>query len=352
MIAPSIDPVVFDREMSLLRRSWIPAAHVSDLAKPGDFVSLVFAGRRIVVTRTTEFTVAAFMNVCPHRGTVMLDEGAGHLPTLEIVCPYHGLRADLRGRIDASDVATFKLPPGACLTSLPTAERHGFVFVKATPGESNFDAETGPAPPWFDRTPLAQLRRGRRTQTEVAANWKLCVENFQESHHFSRVHPSLERVTPAARSTSMAFGGLYLGGTMQIANGSDTVSEDGRLIGAPMLAAPEDRRTVFDALLFPVWMTSLQPDYFLSYVLYPISVARTGIVADIYFHQSMKPGVDPARIYSFWDRTNREDQAVIGKQQLGLMSVDAFEGTLADSEDGIVSFRALLSRALEPWLPT
>lgn len=337
----------FERERALLARSWFPIAHASDLAKPGDCVTLAFAGRLVTATRTTTFDVAAFSAVCPHRGTAMLDEGTVHLEHLELACPYHGLRSDLAGRVNLDDARTFALGEGACLPRFDAVERHGFVFVRITTSTATFDEEVGTAPPWFERATLPLLRRARRVVHTVRANWRLAVENFQESHHFPRVHPSLERVTPARASTSLGFPGLFLGGTMAIEDGADTVSDGGRFTGAPLVAAEQDRRTVFDALLFPVWMTSLQPDYFLSYLLVPRGPRETTIIADIFVHAATGPRVDLGPVFSFWDRTNAEDRAIIERQQRGLDAEPSFVGTLAQSEDGVASFRRLLARGLE-----
>ena len=50
------------------------------------------------------------------------------------------------------------------------------------------------------------------------------------------LHPSLEALTPWARSASVTLDGRWLGGTMELVDEADTVSEDGRLGGRAMVA--------------------------------------------------------------------------------------------------------------------
>lgn len=44
------------------------AAHGSELAEPGDFVTLEMAGRPLLLTRDENGVARAFYNVCRHRG--------------------------------------------------------------------------------------------------------------------------------------------------------------------------------------------------------------------------------------------------------------------------------------------
>jgi Rieske 2Fe-2S family protein len=184
----------------------------------------------------------------------------------------------------------------------------------------------------------------KRSDHEVRANWKVIVGNFQESHHFPSVHPSLEGRTPWARSSSVAGSAHWLGGIMEFSPGFETVSETGRRNGRPFVAAEEDRGHVKDALVFPLWMTSLQPDYLLTYRLAPLAVDRTLVVAEIHVHPGARSAdVDLEDVFSFWERTNAEDRAICELQQRGLAAHHG--GTLhyATSEDGLHAFERIVA---------
>jgi glycine betaine catabolism A len=331
----------FTLDAAIFRDAWLPVAHASELAVPGTFVACEVFGERIVIVRGADLELRAFYDRCLHRGTPLTEGACGRAERLELVCPYHGLAYDLRGRPDGERARSLGVVAES-LEAAPLAERFGFVFVAASPPRRALADET--APPWLERASMGLLRLARRSAHEVAANWKLLVQNFQESHHFPTVHPSLEAKTPAMRSTSQAFGGRFLGGTMEIVPGAETVSDSGRLSGRPFVAAEPDRRRVGDAHLFPGWLTSLQPDYFLSYGLMPLSPDRTRVVADIYVHAAAPQAADDA-LHAFWDRTNAEDRAICERQQRGVSSPSYRPGPYAPSEDGMRAFDRLVAAA-------
>lgn len=304
------------------------------------------ADERVAVVRGGDLALSAFLDGCIHRGTPLFDEEAGRLPHLSITCPYHGLRYDLRGVAEPASCPSLRLPAGARLRPLRVVERFGFVFVCMDDATEPFDAWVGAVPPAIERASMHALRLGRRVAHEIEANWKLVVANFQESHHFTLVHPSLEARTPWRRSTSVDLGGAFLGGTMELSDDAETVSDVPSRQRRPFVAAPEDRRIVHDALLVPGWMTSLQPDYFLSYRLLPTGPRSTRIIADIYFHAEAFGGsFDPSAVYSFWDRTNAEDREICVRQQRGLASPSFELGPYAEVEDGVHAFERRIARA-------
>jgi Rieske 2Fe-2S family protein len=186
---------------------------------------------------------------------------------------------------------------------------------------------------------------------EVMANWKLCVENFQESHHFRRVHPALERLTPSAGAStwqsSQEGTGAWLGGLMELAPGATTVAVQGEpgVRARPSIVPPEQRRRVADALAFPVLLTSLQPDYLLTYHLAPRGPSRTGVVAKTYFHAgAFSPALEAEDVFRFWDRVNAEDRAICERQQQGVGSRAFDAATYSLVEEGVLAFDQRVAR--------
>lgn len=341
-----VDPAIFAMDQALFAASWVPVAHESEIARPGQFCAAEVAGERVLVVRGADLQVRAFLDRCAHRGTPLTAGESGHLPTLELTCPYHGLRYDLGGRAETTGARSLGLAPNTHLPRVRAEVMSRFVLVCLAADTPPLQEWMGPSPPWLDRAGSHALRLGRRRVHDARANWKLLVENFQESHHFPHVHPSLEALTPKARSTSVTFGGRWLGGTMDIAEGAETVSEDGRLAGRPLVAHPDDLGRVHDALLFPAWLTSLQPDYLLSYRLVPRAPDRTTLIADIFFHDAARAtDAEPHTVYSFWDRTNAEDRAVCERQQRGVATPSFSPGPYAPVEDGQHAFDRMLARS-------
>jgi Rieske 2Fe-2S family protein len=336
-------PAVLElEERALFARAWIPVAHEADLARPGDWVRAPLRGERLVLVRDAELGLAALHAVCAHRGTLLCDGEQGRFPDLLLRCPYHGWTYATDGRVLAAPGG----PPAAQAPGLQRARvdsRLGVVFVNLDPDAPPLDESWSGGPPWLARTSGA-LARVFRSDHEVAANWKVLVGNFQESHHFPSVHPSLEARTPWATSSSVAAQESWLGGVMDLAEDCETVSESGRRDGRPFVAAEEDRRRVHDAFVFPLWLTSLQPDYLLTYRLAPLEAGRTLVVAEIHAHPAaLAAGVDLGGVVTFWERTNAEDRAICERQQRGLLSRHARPARYAASEDGLHAFERLVA---------
>lgn len=329
--AAFVDPAVFALEQrAIFAGAWMPVASCADVQRPGDWVRADLPGEDLVIVRDAELAVSALRATCSHRGTLLLDGDAGHLPTLEIQCPYHRWTYATDGRLLAAPGAR---APAASLARLRVRELEGVILVNRDDRAPALDA-----PKWLAGLTIARVHR---TAHEVHANWKVLVGNFQESHHFPSVHPGLESRTPWTRSTSLIERSTWLGGSMELADDAETVSESRRIQGRPFVAPQDHRRQVLDALIFPLLLTSLQPDYFLTYRLVPLAVDRTGVVAEIHMHPAVRGAVDD--VVTFWERTNAEDRAICERQQRGL-TAGGRPGAYCASEDGLHAFERMVAQ--------
>ena len=329
------DPEVHALEMAALWHGFA-AGSDADLPRAGAWTRVPRVDASLVLLRGVDGEVRALHDVCRHRGVQLLDGNEGQLRGAELLCPYHGWCYGLYGQLlRAPGLIDEEEQRGSLgLRAAQVWSRWGQLFV--APGTSPGPRERMVGPPWLDE--LAPLRRARRVRWEVAANWKLLVENFQESQHFAGIHPGLELRTPARESTSVPGEG-WLGGTMAIAEGIETVSVSGRRNGRPWISRPGRRRTVYDAWVAPNLLTSLQPDYLLTYRLTPRAVDRTEIVAEIYVHAEAPADAAALEdIAAFWDRTNAEDRAVCERQQRGLADRGHVPPRYARGEDGVHMF--------------
>lgn len=106
---------------------------------------------------------------------------------------------------------------------------------------------------------------------------------------------------------------------------------------------------VYDAMLFPALLTSVQPDYLLTYRLTPLAAARTRVIADIYFHPEAFAVADftPSDIYAFWDRVNAEDRAICEDQQQNASSRAFAPACYVSVEEGMHAFDQMVARVHE-----
>ena len=96
---PYTDPVQFEMERErVLNTTWLIAGRSSELVGTGDWLSFESHGETAVVTRQADGSLAAFHNVCQHRGPTFVTEWRG-CGAKRFTCPYHGWMYDTTGKV-------------------------------------------------------------------------------------------------------------------------------------------------------------------------------------------------------------------------------------------------------------
>jgi phenylpropionate dioxygenase-like ring-hydroxylating dioxygenase large terminal subunit len=92
-------PEFFQREVeSLWPRSWQWACREEHVPDVGDTYVYDIGPYSVIVVRSGEDVIEAFLNSCTHRGTRLLaSEGSGYSPAF--TCPFHGWSWELNGSI-------------------------------------------------------------------------------------------------------------------------------------------------------------------------------------------------------------------------------------------------------------
>ena len=183
---------IFQRERDqMFARLPAVAAHVSELPNAGDFVKRVIAGRSILVTRDVHGDVHAFLNICRHRGTQLVDEESGCKH--RFTCPYHAWSYANTGELISVPHMETGFPDldkaQYSLKSLQCEERFGFIWVIATPDVSfDFDAYYAPIAAEAEGLDLANMAIAHEEKKVHNSNWKILVEGGIESYHFKVAH--------------------------------------------------------------------------------------------------------------------------------------------------------------------
>ena len=184
--------VIFQRERDqIFARLPAVAAHVSELPNPGDFVKREIAGRSILVTRDAHGEVRAFLNICRHRGTQLVDDESGCKH--RFTCPYHAWSYANTGELVSVPHMDTGFPDldkaQYSLKSLQCEERFGFIWVIATPDVSfDFDAYYAPIAAEAEGLDLANMAIAHEEKRVHNSNWKILVEGGIESYHFKVAH--------------------------------------------------------------------------------------------------------------------------------------------------------------------
>ncbi len=185
-------PEWFARErQAVFRRMPHMVAHRSELPEAGSFLRREMAGLPLLITRDGDGEVHAFLNVCRHRGTRLVEEDQGCKRRFS--CPYHAWTWDNRGKLigvphqeqgfPGMDRAEFGLK------RLPAVESHGWVWV-APQEDMTLDIEAqldglGGDFDWFGADKLKVIHS---EESVWNVNWKILVEGGIEAYHFKVVH--------------------------------------------------------------------------------------------------------------------------------------------------------------------
>jgi Rieske 2Fe-2S family protein len=260
-----VDANVFDEETEkIFRARWLFVERASVVENAGDFVSTDLEGEGLIVVRDCEEVLRMFYNVCRHRGTRLCNEPKGNRAR-GFTCPYHAWRYGLDGSLKGAphmdetagfNKADFPLNPPAHATW------EVGVFVHLSDAPEPFEQACAPVLTKFAPWHLGELRPVHREVYEVAANWKLIVQNYSECYHCPIIHPALEKLSHYRDTENDLDEGPFLGGLMRIGEEGGGLSRDGRR-SAVLLPGVEgaNLQRAYYYSLFPTLLLSLQTDF-------------------------------------------------------------------------------------------
>ena len=186
------DPVRSEREWNEFFMATPQCIGLSgDLPEPGSFLTNNDLGIPILATRDQDGSFKAFVNSCSHRGVIVETEERG--TTRRFSCPFHAWTYDTGGALVGLPKSDhFGDVDKSCLglRRLSAEERHGLLFVHPDPEATvDLDQLLGE---WFnDEFPtwnFGELVPLTRQVYDTACNWKLAMDTFGETYHFSVLH--------------------------------------------------------------------------------------------------------------------------------------------------------------------
>ncbi|MGE5227763.1 MAG: aromatic ring-hydroxylating oxygenase subunit alpha [Planctomycetaceae bacterium] len=318
-------PAVFDIELErIFARTWICVGRAEDLPEPGDYRVAEVAGEQVIVLRGDDGTLRAFADTCRHRGTLLL-EGEGRVRGA-IKCPYHAWTYGFDGRLlgtpnvhetDGIDRAAMGL------WAIRLEEWDGFAFVNLDPAATSLHdrlAGDPDSPLQLARYRVGDLRVGARRAYDVAANWKIVVENYHECLHCPTVHPELVKIVPLYRSGEVEEDGQVLGNSMGEGLTSFTASGVSSLPPLPGIS-DEDVHTFYGVYVFPNLILNYHSETVNVVRIEPLGPERTRVVSEFLFApQTLEAGFDPAEVVEFRDLVARQDWEVCELAQRGVRS--------------------------------
>jgi len=334
------DPAVLELERDrIFRRSWQYVGRADEVAEPGSYATTRAGHIPVVLIRDEEGTLRAFLNVCRHRGSLVC-EGSGRRATLQ--CPYHAWTYGLDGRLLVAPRGGREglVTDDLGLVPLAVDTWGPFVFVNPDPdGDPLSDfLEDVPEQVAAAGVDVAELRFLQRPESELAANWKLCAENFLECYHCAVAHPGFSAVVDVSP-------GSYL-----LDTGRARMSQYGPPRPEPRGSfdpAGEVERGQFH-LLFPNTVINVmpgRPNLSIGPIV-PVAPDRTYRFLDYL----VTPEADDAWVEEmllFDAQVGDEDTRLVERVQQGVSAGLLDEGRLLpESERHVAHFQALVVEAL------
>ena len=328
----------------LYEGSWVCTGRSSEIPSGGGQRAVRVGQEGVLLVRDHDGTLRGFSNVCCHRGHELLAPDTATQRRV-VQCPYHAWTYGLDGRLRA--VPRFGRVPGfTCevygLGPTCMAEWNGFVFVNAMGDAPDLAEHTGDLDRHVEGYGLADLVPAASLLYEIEANWKFVHEGYHECYHCPQIHPQFcPRSSPWSGENHVARAGLWSGGSMEVADGSETMSYTGAR-GAPYLPGLDARRRreVSYLGLLPNLLVSGHPDYVMTHRIVPRAPDRTWIECQFLFPADVvaTPGFDPGYAADFWDATNRQDWAACESMQRGAASRGFVPGPLSEHESALYDF--------------
>jgi glycine betaine catabolism A len=320
------------------------------LERTGRLAVLDVVGESILVTSSFDGTLHAAYNVCRHRGSQIVPTEPGANPPAcdvgALRCPYHSWTYDLDGRLLKAPhtEAIDDFDPGEFgLHEVGVRTWGGFVFVHLTPGQAtDFDADMLEFGDRLARYPLASLATGLSFTYDVAANYKVLAENYNECYHCGPVHPELTRLVPSFGGGGV---GLQWEDGVPHREGAWTFTMTGTTNRQPFPSLDEAERTRHKGeLIYPNLWLSCAADHVAAFVSWPLDTGHTRIRCDLLFEPAAiaADDFDPYDAGELWDLVNQQDWVICESVQRGMSSRAYRQGWFAPMED--------LSADIRRWL--
>ncbi len=161
----------------------------SELPKENTHRAMNVIDTPVLITRSEDKKIRAFLNVCRHRGSKVCEEESGE--KRNFICPYHAWTYNHEGKlIGMYGEKTFgdinKEDFG--LIELQCVERSGLVWVMLDPEETfNIDNWLGDFAPELETLNLTHWHIHEQREIE-GPGWKVALDGYLEAYHHNQLH--------------------------------------------------------------------------------------------------------------------------------------------------------------------
>ena len=198
------DPEIFELEMARIwGKAWIYIGHESQVPEPGSYVTVQMGKFPVVMVRDRSNAVHVLFNRCGHKGAKLVDKPCGNTGS-GFHCCYHGWSYRLDGKLTGvphmagyEGTGFDRDDPQYSMQKLARYQSYrGFVFATMDMNAPDLKTWLGGAGGVLDnlcdRSPEGEVEvAGGALRYEHECNWKMFIENLNDTMHPMIVHRSV-----------------------------------------------------------------------------------------------------------------------------------------------------------------
>lgn len=177
-------------------KTWQVAVRETDLPEPGCFQTHELGKESFIFVRGEDGEIRGFFNVCQHRGNQLCTVEYGK--TQAFTCPFHGWQWHVDGSLkQVADPKFFRqfadgVPEAELgLTPVRVALWGGWVWFNMNPDTIPLEEYLGELGSHLESYDFSEYQLVDYQTFEWGGNWKHAVDAFNESYHFSALHPDM-----------------------------------------------------------------------------------------------------------------------------------------------------------------
>ncbi|MGE0801218.1 MAG: SRPBCC family protein [Lautropia sp.] len=317
-------PEVLELERDcLFMRHWLCVGREEELTNVGDYLTLRVLGEPVLVVRKDPQTIAAYSNVCRHRG---VEVASGNGNAQSFVCPYHAWTYSLDGQLESAPLMRHSdLNRELCrLPQLRVGTWRGTVFVNFDPKAPSLEEWMQPFEQTFgflqpDRCALAD-----KLVIDLDCNWKFVNENLMDLYHVGTLHADTFGSFFKGEKDRYQYE-LMPGGAFGVFPQAAPLSEDGRsLFGKMEWLSEHDETFCANGFLPPNMNLTARCDSVRLWVAWPQSVDKTQAISytlippDRFEAPEFRANIQ--KVNQLLRRIVEEDRSMIQSLQVGVQS--------------------------------
>lgn len=348
----------FAREQATVwSHNWVYVGRLADMPT-GTMRRHTIAGQNVVLCRDGAGDLAAFHNTCRHRGSELCETAEKPMKGKLITCPYHAWAYAMDGRLMSTAFATptddfDKTAHGLFKVAHQVWNGLIFLCLADTPKPLRVDIGLDALHNW----PMADLVTGHRLIKDIACNWKVFWENYNECLHCPGIHPELSDRVPIYKQGIMSpqespnwVPGASIPAPLK--DGTSSWTADGTPCGPEFSGLTDAERAAgfTFATLYPTLYIVAHVDHLRLVSLAATGPETTRLTAEWLFPAETlaQPGFDAVDVVSFATLVMDQDGAACEMNQRGLRSSRFRRGRLMPQEFDIHNFHRWVLAEMAP----